>query len=142
MGAIQVNAELGVVSIDLAFTADGKAWAKVRAVSKERVRDSNGTYTDGDPTFIDVVVNGHQAVNMAESLMPGDLFTVSGKLVNREWTDNQGAKRDGWRINAFEVGTSLRFTSAPTKTVRDDSAPATTAAPPAASTTGWDEPPF
>jgi single-strand DNA-binding protein len=115
MGAMNVTAELGVVSIDLAFGNNGKAWAKIRAVSKERVRDANGTWADGEPSFIDVYVNAERAEHLYESVAPGDQILVIGRLVNKEWTDKEGVKRDGWRINAWEIGPSMQFTKAPTK---------------------------
>lgn len=114
MGALNVNAELGVVNIELAFANNGKAWAKIRAVSKERVRDANGAWADGEPTFIDVYVNGTAAEHLYESVAPGDQILVIGKFANKEWVDKDGVKRDGWRINAWEVGVSAQFTTAPT----------------------------
>ena len=123
MGALNVSAELSVVSIDLRFSKDGKPWAKIRLVSKERVRDANGAWTDGEPTFIDGFVSDKISENVTESLRPGDQVVVTGKIVNKQWTNDQGEKRDGWRINITDIGTSLRFTTAPTERARSEGAP-------------------
>lgn len=144
MGAIHVNAELGVVSIDLAFAKNdkGTAWAKIRAVSKERVRDSNGVYSDGDPTFIDVYINGPKAEHLYESVAPGDQIMVTGKIVNKEWTDDSGAKRDGWRINAWDIGVSMLYTAAPTTRYREQNGTPEPKQAEPVSNLPFDEPPF
>jgi len=56
-----------VTDIDLKFSPAGKAYARLRAVSKERKRDGNGKWVDGDETFFSVVVFGKQAEMLAES---------------------------------------------------------------------------
>lgn len=123
MGALHVNAELSVVNVELKFGNDGKSWVKLRLVSKERIRDANGSWTDGDPTFIDGYVSGKPAENLVESVQPGDQVIVVGKVLNKPWTTAEGEKRDGWRINITDIGVSTRFTTAPSERSREIGAP-------------------
>lgn len=112
MGALYVNGELSVVAAELRFSNDGKPWAKLRLVSKERVRGADGAWTDGESTFIDGYVSGPTAEHLIESVQPGDQVIVAGRIVNKQWTTQDGEKRDGWRINISDIGVSVRFASA------------------------------
>lgn len=106
--------EYGIVKEpDMRFSNSGKAWLTVRCVAKDR-KQENGSWVDGDPTFIDIVVFGKQAENLYESAGKGDTIMVSGKLVQKQWEDNEGNKRSSYQITADQVGVSLRW--APAKT--------------------------
>jgi single-stranded DNA-binding protein len=52
-----VTGEFGVVGTpDLRFSSEGKPWMKIRGVAKSRKRGANGAWTDGESTFIDIIV--------------------------------------------------------------------------------------
>ena len=105
-----VNGEFGVVADpDIKINDKGNAWVKVRGVAKERVRDSNGAWTDGKTCFIDIWVSGKQAEHLADSVTKGDTITVTGRLEFSEWADKEGVKRTSYRILADNVGVSVRF---------------------------------
>jgi single-strand DNA-binding protein len=92
---------------DIRFSNSGKPWAILRGVAKDRVRDANGNWTDGDPLFIDIIV-AQQSENLYESVCKGDTVTVVGRLKSREFEHN-GEKRTGYTISADQLGVSLRW---------------------------------
>lgn len=125
MPLLNVSGEMGVVAFDptndLHFRDGGDTWAKIRCVAKARIRDkTTGTWSDGDPCFIDVYVNGKPSEHLAESISVGDLITVNGTLAQKPWTSEDGTKHEGYRIYADSIGVALRFTSAPTERTRGD----------------------
>lgn len=104
-----INGEFSVVmEPEIRFTSNGSPWAKLRCLAKDRVRDSNGNWADGDPLFIDVVIGGKQAQNVVESVSKGDLVTVTGRLKQRNWEED-GAKKATVQISADSIGVSTRF---------------------------------
>lgn len=108
-----IDGEFGVIDLDLKFSQKGNAWLKVRGIAKDRVRDANGAWSDGDPLFIDIIVN-QGAEHLFESVVKGDTITVSGKLKQREYEVN-GAKRTDIQIHADSVGVSTRWATARTQ---------------------------
>lgn len=110
-----INGEFSVVmEPEIRFTDKGNAWAKIRCLAKDRVRDSNGNWADGDPLFIDVVVGGKQAQNIIESISKGDLVTVTGRLKQRNWEED-GQKKATVQISADIIGVSTRFEAVRTR---------------------------
>jgi single-strand DNA-binding protein len=108
-----ITGEFGVVGDpEIRFSEKGSAWLKVRGVAKDRVRDANGTWGDGDPLFIDILVN-NGAENLYDSIVKGDSIIVTGKLKQREYEHN-GEKRVDIQIRAESVGVSTRWNSAKT----------------------------
>ena len=109
-----VTGEFGVVADpDFRISEKGNAWVKIRAVAKDRVRDSMGNWADGDPCFIDVIASGKTAENITESVIKGDSITVTGKLKQREY-ETDGVKRVNLYIDADIVGVSVRWGHAKT----------------------------
>lgn len=102
---------------DIRYSSGGKAWALVRGVAKDRVRDQNGNWTDGDPMFIDIIV-ASQAEHLYESVCKGDTITVSGRLKSRQY-DHNGETRTGYSISADSVGVSVRWAPARTQKAID-----------------------
>lgn len=141
-----VTGEFGVVADpEVQFSTQGKAWMKIRCVAKDRVRDSNGTWADGDPTFIDVVVFGKTAENLTDSIAKGDGLIIIGKLQQQEWTDKETqAKRIGYRIVADEIGVSVKWNPAKTPRYIEINGDAAGQKPAGAADDPWasDEPPF
>jgi len=141
MGLSTVIGEFGLVTDpEIKFSDSGKAWAKFRGVNKERIRDSSGNWTDGKATFIDVVCFGKEAENLTESVLKGDSVIVIGKMQQREWTDDEGAKRVAYQVMADLIGPSLKWTPAKTPKILDSSGVA--AVEEAFNATEVDLPPF
>lgn len=124
-----IAGEFGVVADpELKFSDKGNAWMRIRCVAKDRVRDSNGQWTDGTALFIDVVVGGKTAENLMESVAKGDSIMVVGRLEQTEWTDKEGVKKSSIRIRAEEIGVSVRWNPAKTPRALELTAPATLSA--------------
>lgn len=118
----RISGEFGVVfDPDVKFSEKGTTWVKIRGVAKDRVRDSNGTWTDGDPLFIDIVCFGRYAENLAESVAKGDSILVDGTLQFKEWTDNEGVVKQGFQIRAEKIGVSTQWTPAKSQRVLEQS---------------------
>ena len=110
-----VSGEFGVVAEpDFRISEKGNSWVKIRCVAKDRVRDSMGNWSDGDPCFVDVIVSGKSAGHLTESVCKGDSITVTGRLTQREY-EVDGQKRSTLYIDADTVGVSLRWGVAPTQ---------------------------
>ena len=108
-----ITGEFGVVKEpEIKFSDKGNAWAKIRCSAKDRKRDAQGNWTDGDPLYINVIV-GNGAENLVESVLPGDTITVQGRLKMREY-EVDGQKRQEYQIAADTVGVSLRWNAAKT----------------------------
>ena len=120
----------GVISVDMRFTASGKAVCTVRVACKEQKRDGN-QWVDGETTYLSVICWAPLAEHLAESVTKGDQITCTGELKQREWTTPEGGKRTVYEVNAREVGVSVRFTDAPTDRVRASNGEAVHAGRPA-----------
>lgn len=105
-----VTGEFGVVgNPEMRFSSDGKPWMKIRGVAKSRKRGANGAWTDGDSTFIDIIVFDQLATNLTEqALEGGDSIVVTGRLAMREW-EHEGQKRTSYQITADSIGLNMRW---------------------------------
>ena len=136
-----VTGEFGVVKEpEIRFTDKGTAWAKIRCSAKDRKRDANGNWTDGDPLYIDVIV-GNGSQNLVDSVMPGDSIIVTGRLKMREY-EWEGQKRQEFQISADSVGVSLRWTTAKTPRLLEQGGGTSAAAAYVADALGGSEIPF
>jgi single-strand DNA-binding protein len=108
-----VSGEFGVVADpEIRFSNAGKAWLKIRGKAADRIKDTTGNWSDGEPIFIDIIV-GNGAENLAESIVKGDSIIVMGKLKMREYEKN-GERHVAYSISADSVGPSTRWGSAKT----------------------------
>jgi single-strand DNA-binding protein len=109
----RVNGEAGVYADpEMRFAQSGKAVATVKCVFKKRVRDSNGTWTDGDPCFLDVTVFGTLAENVVETITKGSTVVIDGVLEQQHWEDKEtGEKRSKYVIIADSIGPSCKWAS-------------------------------
>jgi single-strand DNA-binding protein len=93
---------------ELRHTESGIARAMFRvAVSGRR---------DQAPSFFTVIVWRDQAEHAAESLTKGSRVVVLGKLQQRTWTAEDGSVRSTVEVVAEELGASLRWAAATTRT--------------------------
>lgn len=123
-----IHGEFGVVQDpDMRFSDDGKPWMKIRGVAKDRkMNPTSKEWEDGDPCYIDIVVGGKLAENLAESVIKGDAIIVSGKLHQREWVGDDGKTQKAYSLRADSVGVSTRFSAAPTVKFKADAPAAVT----------------
>ena len=95
---------------ELRHTDSGIAWAMFRvAVSNRR---------EQEPLFFTVIVWRDQAEHAAQSLSKGSRVVVVGRLQQRSWTAEDGSARSVVEVVAEELGPSLRWATAATKSTR------------------------
>ena len=105
----QAAGEFGIVTEpEIKFGTNGGAYMDIRAVNKKRVRDGNGQWADGEPTFIDIRVIGKTAEHLYESVAKGDSIIVIGEIEGREY-EKDGQRRTAYRLIANSVGVSTRW---------------------------------
>lgn len=110
---------------ELRFTPSGMAICKVRAVASSRKKDeSTGEWSDDKTCWVNVIAFKRLAENLAESVVQGTLFTVTGRLQTEEWEDKDGGKHSSFEIVANTIGRSIAFDpiSATAKTAERQSA--------------------
>jgi single-strand DNA-binding protein len=80
-----------------------------RVLVSDRLRQEDGSYTDGPTIGYDVAVSGNQAVNLVEAAeRSGNIrVTFSGRYRVTEYKGEQGT-RVQHEVRADEVGVSLR----------------------------------
>jgi single-strand DNA-binding protein len=94
---------------ELRFTASGKAVAKLRIAVSERIRDTDGTWKDGDATYWSVTVWDRLAEHAGDSLAKGQRVIVMGRVASRTWETREGEKRTDYEITADAVGPDLKW---------------------------------
>lgn len=110
-----IHGTFGVVADpEPSFSEKGNAWLRLRVVAKDRVRDSNGAWSDGEPMFINAVVFGKQAENLTDSIAKGDSVVIVGRLAPNKWTDKEGVEHNDVQIKVEEIGPSVQFATAKT----------------------------
>jgi single-strand DNA-binding protein len=109
----------------------GSPWARLRVASTSRVFDrGESQWRDGETMFLDVICWRRLAENVVATLERGDRVLVSGRLRQRSYEDQQGAKHTVTELEAKSVGPDL--VRAPARLLRaagDQQEPAGAAAP-------------
>jgi single-strand DNA-binding protein len=80
----------------------GTAVCSLRLACNTRRKDQSGQWVD-KPNYFDVTVWGAQGENVAQYCSKGRAIAVDGRLEWREYTDNQGNKRQAVDIIADSV---------------------------------------
>jgi single-strand DNA-binding protein len=109
---------------ELRFTPQGKAVASFTVAESQRVKNADGSWSDGDSTFWRCSVWDTAAENMTESLDKGQRVIVVGEAKQRSFETREGEKRTVIEVTVSEVGPSLRWATAkPQKTSGGAKAP-------------------
>ncbi len=87
---------------ELRHTAGGDAVCSMRVACSSRSRDEQGNWGD-KPNYFDVVVFGRQAETASNYLAKGRRIGIDGRLSWREWTAQDGAKRQSVEVVANDV---------------------------------------
>jgi len=98
---------------ELRALSSGNSVCSMRIASNTRRKGADGNWED-KPNYFDVTVWGAQGENCARFLAKGRPICVDGRLEWREWTDQQGNKRQSVEI----VADAVQFLGG-----RDDAAP-------------------
>jgi single-strand DNA-binding protein len=94
---------------ELRYTQNGTAVTNFGLAVNQRIRQDDGTWRDGDPSFFRVNAWRDQAENVAESLAKGNRAVVVGRLRTRTFETGQGEKRTVTEIDADDVASSLKW---------------------------------
>jgi single-strand DNA-binding protein len=94
---------------ELRFTVSGKAVASLRVAVSERVKDTDGTWKDGDATFWKVTVWDRLAEHVGDSLAKGQRVIAVGRVSSRTYETREGEKRTDYEITADAVGPDLKW---------------------------------
>lgn len=98
---------------ELIFTASGAAVVNFTVASTPRNFDrKTGDWKDGETLFLRCTAWRQYAENVAESLVRGARVLVQGRLVQRSFETQDGAKRTVVELQVDEVGPSLRYATA------------------------------
>lgn len=87
---------------ELRHTAGGDAVCSMRVAVSSRARDENGQWGDKS-NYFDVVVFGRQAESASNYLSKGRRIGIDGRLSWREWTSQDGGKRQSVEVVANDV---------------------------------------
>ena len=94
---------------ELRHTPSGTPVCSLRLAVNTRRKDESGQWTD-KPNYFDITVWGQQGENCAQYLSKGRPVAIDGRLEWREWTAQDGSKREAVEI----VADAVQFlTSAP-----------------------------
>lgn len=111
----QITAEFtATADPELRFNPNGDPWVKVRGVANDRIKNDSGEWGDGNPIYLDVIIDKKPALHFVESVSKGDSFIVSGRLQQREWMKD-GQPRTTIQIKADIIGVSTRREPARTR---------------------------
>ena len=94
---------------ELRFSTKGTPWAVTGLAVNRRTRHDDGTWTEEEPEFYELVCFGDMAEHVAECVVKGDRIVATGKLEDDGWTDRNGEMRTTHKLVADEVGVSIRF---------------------------------
>ena len=83
-------------------TPSGTAVCKLRLAVNTRQKDQSGQWSD-KPNYFDITVWGNQGESCAQFLAKGRPVAVDGRLEWREWTAQDGGKRQSVEVVADVV---------------------------------------
>ena len=81
---------------------DGTPYARFTIANNEYFKTSEGKY-DSIPSYIDCIVKGNYAESMSKYLLKGRHLSVTGRLKQNRWQDEQGNKRSAIVIKVSEI---------------------------------------
>jgi single-strand DNA-binding protein len=79
--------------------------------ASERHRDDDGTWRDGQTSWVRCSAWRELGEHISATLGKGDRVIVTGRLAEREYEHN-GSKRSSWEVTVTDAGPSLKFTEA------------------------------
>lgn len=97
---------------ELRFTPSGQAVANFGVAVNRRWQNRQTQEWEEAVSFFDVTAWAQLAENVAETVAKGTRVTVSGRLDQRSWENQEGEKRSKVEIVADDVAISLRWATA------------------------------
>ena len=95
-----------VADSEVRTTPKGATVASFRVAVNERVKNDDGTWGDGDPTYYNVSAWDPIADGVAQQVNKGTRVIVHGKLKARTYETKDGVKGMSLDVRADEVGIS------------------------------------
>jgi len=89
---------------DIRFAKNGKAMTKISVACTDRVKDQDGSWSDGDTTWYDVTAFGVLAEAISDNVNKGQQVIVIGNLKRTEWTDKEDQPRVSFEVLADHIG--------------------------------------
>ena len=97
---------------ELRFTPSGQAVANFGIAVNRRWQNRQTQEWEEATSWFDVTCWGQLAENVAETVSRGSRVTVTGRLDQRSWENQEGEKRSKVEIVADDVAVSLRWATA------------------------------
>lgn len=97
---------------ELRFTPSGQAVANFGVAVSRRWQNRQTQEWEEATSWIDVTCWGQLAENVSETVGKGTRVTVTGRLDQRSWENQEGEKRSKVEIVADDVAVSLRWATA------------------------------
>lgn len=110
---------------EIKFTPDGKAIGSFSMAVGQRVK-ADGVWIDGAPMWLQVKFFGVQGEKIIDRFAKGDTVTVSGRLVQSNWTTKEGTPATTLELfgsDAVKVERQKSNEEAPAPAVADTKAP-------------------
>jgi len=106
---------------ELKYLESGKAICSAGLAINNRVRDAQGNWTDGEPTWFNLTIWEDQGENFAASVSKGTRVIIKGRLDQRSYTTKEGVPGTSLDITVEEWGASGRWaTMEVSRTARKD----------------------
>lgn len=97
---------------DFQVTASGISRCKLRIACNERKKADNGTWSDGDTSYFDVVLWRGLAETAADAFTKGQPILVVGKVRVSKYEDKNGVERTAVEITADEIAAVVKANKA------------------------------
>ncbi len=97
---------------ELRFTPSGQAVANFGLAVNRRWQNRQTQEWEEKVSFFDITCWAQLAENAAESVAKGTRVTVTGRLDQRSWENQEGEKRSKVEIVADDVAVSLKWATA------------------------------
>jgi single-strand DNA-binding protein len=106
---------------DFQVTSSGLSLCKMRIACNERKKAQDGTWSDGDTSYFDIVAWRGLADSAADTLKKGQPILVIGKCKVVKYEDKNGVERTSVEITAEEIAAVVKASK--TKTTASESDP-------------------
>lgn len=93
---------------DFQVTASGLSRCKLRIACNDRKKGPDGTWSDGDTNYFDIVLFGGVAESAADTLKKGQAILVIGKCKIVKYEDKNGVERTSVEITANEIAAVVK----------------------------------
>lgn len=100
-----------VADPEMRFTPSGKGVASLRVVSNKRVKDSNGQWVDGEPSYFTAQAWDKLGDRIVENVQKGTRLLLSGRMTFEQYETKDGEKRTAVKMDVDEIALDIRFTT-------------------------------